>query len=52
MKVLVTKSINSSPQGRSLTIVASQEVKLSLFIVKTMFPGIGLSFLKLSKWSK
>ena len=37
MRVLVYKSNDSSPQKRSLTTRASQEVKLFLLIVETMF---------------
>ena len=52
MRVLVTKSDDSSPERRSLKIVASREVKLFLFIVEIMFRRVDLFFAKLGQWSK
>ena len=52
IKVLVSKSKDSSPLRRRLTIETSQEVKLLSFIVETMFRRIDLSFVKLGQRSK
>ena len=52
IRMLVPKSKDLSPLKRSLTIEASQEVKLLMLIVKTMFRRIDLSFVKLGQWSK
>ena len=46
------KSNDSPPWGTNLTTVLSQEVKRTLFIVKTVFRRINLSFIKLVQWSK
>ena len=47
IRVLVIKFNILSPYKRILTMVVSQEVKLFLFIVETMFRRVDLSFVKL-----
>ena len=49
-RVLVTKP--TSPWRRSLTTLAPQEAKISLFILETVFKRTDLSFVKLGQWSK
>ena len=51
IRMLVPKSKDLSPLRRSLTIEASQEVKL-LLLIKTMFRRIDLPSVKLGQWSK
>ena len=52
IRVLASKSKDSSPLRRILTIEVSQVVKLFLFIVAKLFRSIDLSFVKLGQWSK
>ena len=44
--------VSKSPKRKTLTIVASQELKLFSFIVETLFMRVDLSFLKLGQGSK